>query len=1248
MKWVRRIAIGLAVLLLVAAMALGWLLGTHAGLRFVLDRAQGFTEGALQVQQARGHLTGPLDLAGVRYDDGNGTVIRVAKAHLQVRFWPLLAGRVHVIDLDLDGVEVALPPSTPATQESAPFSLRPPVELLLDRVHVGSVAISRGGQSLFVSNQLDLIGSWTHDGLVLKQLALLAPDGKVDLSGTLAIGTGYAGDSQASFRWKLGETDVAGKLSAHSDGKRAHLDLALTQPTVLHLQLDLDLGGDYPWTAQLDVPRFDPQVVLGDSSLRTMAAALQGQGDRHGGTLQGRLDLNDYPLLLQPLRARFSKDFHSLSLQQLKLASPRIKGTLAASGTVQLDADPISAALDIRWNDVLLPQELVGQVLASHGTLSVNGSPAKYHAEGKIAIGPPDKLAALSLNLDGNTRAVMLHTLALKQQRGGIEASGELTLQPTLAWQAQINADRFDPGQLFAGWDGALDADLASSGTLPAAGLDATLEIRKLSGRLRQREVSGHGKLHLSSGQVLDGTLDLASGGSTIRLDARPGTSNDIQLKLAIATLADWMPDAGGRLDGHFAIRGRLPALSVNGQLRGQSLAWQQQKIDALHLIVGVPDINNIAGKLELQARGAYLQGLVFQQIHLLAEGSQRDHRLTLDARGTKLSAELALRGSLKGPDWNGTLDTLTLAPQGMPDWRLQRSTALSYRDGAMALSELCLTAGDPHLCVAASRDKRGNLDASYRLRALPLALLMSASGTADLPLRAEGMLEGSGKLRRTAAGALGGNADITSASGSIAYTDRSEQPLLRYQQLRLAATLSPGSQRIDIHSGLDEGGHVDGQFTLTGAQQALDGQLELQLNNLAFIELLSTDVANASGRLSGGFRFGGTLAQPAISGRADLADFAAELPAIGLKLSHGNLAASTIDAQQFRVDGSVQSGKGSMAVNGVVGVGPGSHTAIRLKGAGVTAIDIPAARVVVSPDLVVRQDAQGIDIGGDLVIDSADIDADRLSGSGAVKASPDVVVVDQRREVQAASQLPITAHVRVDLGQRTHVVGMGLDGHVTGVLTVNERPGHATTGQGQLAVTGTYRAYGQNLQIQRGQLLFASTPIDNPGLNIRAVRRLNPNATIDEGQEVGLRVSGTAQRPVLSVFSNPVMEQSDALSYLITGKPLSDIKGGEGDMVGAAAQALGSAAGNLLAKRIGSQLGVDDIGVSSNQALGGESAFTVGKYLSPRLYLSYGVGLFEPGTVITLRYRLSHRWSFEAQTATDFSRASFNYRIEK
>ncbi|GGY33960.1 hypothetical protein GCM10008098_29150 [Rhodanobacter panaciterrae] len=1253
-RWLRRLGIALLLILLLFAVAAGWLLGTGSGLRFALARMQAATDGALRVQHAQGRLIGPLDLAGVRYDDGKGTVVNVAKAHLDLRLWPLLAKRVHVLVLDVDDVDVALPkPAPEQTSSSSSFSLQPPIELILDRVHVGTVKVTQDGQLLFASDNLDLAGSWTHNGIEFSRLALQAPDGHVDLVGTLAIGKGYQGDSKASFAWKVDDTDYAGNLVAHSDSRQAHLELTLSAPTVAQLQLDLSQGGDYAWTGKLDVPRFDPKPLLGASSLKALAIAVQGHGDRYGGTLDGRLDLNDYQLLLQPLRAQFSHDFSTLTLQQLNLGSPQIKGSVAASGVVQLDAKPLSAQLDIQWNDLLLPQELVGQVLASHGVLKASGTADKYHAEGDVEIGPPGKLAKLALNLDGTAQLITLHTLALKQPQGVVQANGTLTLQPAFAWQAEASADRFDPGQLFAGWNGALDFDIASHGTLPKDGPDATLEIRKLAGKLRDRSIGGNGKLHLSSNEVIDGQLELASGSSTVKLDARPGTENNAELQLAVASLGDWLPNASGHLDGHFTIRGRQPRLSINGQLHGQSLAWQQQKVDTLQLIVGLPDISRLAGKLDLQTSNVHLQGLTFQHFNLLAEGSEGDHRLSVDARGTQLSGKLALHGALKGSAWNGTLATLDLEPQGMPGWRLQQPSQLSYHDGAMSLSELCLSAGDPQLCVAAKQDKPGNLDASYRLHALPLALLLNAAGDADLPMRADGILEGNGKIRRNAAGALSGNASISSAQGSITYIDRADAPLLRYDQLRLNAELSPASQRIDVHSGLDDGGRLDGQITISGAQQTLGGQLDLRLNNLAFIELFSSEVANIKGGADGNFRFAGTLKQPAITGQANVREFAAEVPSAGLKLTQGRLSVSTIDARQFLVNGSVQSGKGTLAINGTASLGTdstgqGSQTAITLKGSQFTAADIPAAKVVISPDLTLKQDAKGIDIGGGLTIDSADVNTEKLPGAGATKASPDVVVIDQKQQEQAASKLPISALVKVDLGRKTHVVGMGLDGRVTGLLTVSERPGRATTGQGQLAVDGTYRAYGQNLQIQRGQLLFASTPIDNPGLNIRAVRKLNPNATIDEGQEVGLLVSGTAQRPILTVFSNPVMEQSDALSYLITGKPLSEVKGGEGSMVSAAAQALGSAGGDLLAKRIGSKLGVDDIGVSSNEALGGSSAFTVGKYLSPRLYLSYGVGLFEPGEVITLRYRFGKRWNFEAQQATDFSRASLNYRFEK
>ncbi|HET7663783.1 MAG TPA: translocation/assembly module TamB domain-containing protein, partial [Rhodanobacteraceae bacterium] len=395
-----------------------------------------------------------------------------------------------------------------------------------------------------------------------------------------------------------------------------------------------------------------------------------------------------------------------------------------------------------------------------------------------------------------------------------------------------------------------------------------------------------------------------------------------------------------------------------------------------------------------------------------------------------------------------------------------------------------------------------------------------------------------------------------------------------------------------------------------------------------------------------GHFRFGGTLAQPDLNGQAALKDFSAELPALGLKLHDGQVSVATTGTRQLRMDGHISSGDGTLKLTGTLGLGSGASTQLNIQGDKVLAADIPAARVIVSPDLAIAKNTEGLDITGKVTIDKADIKLEKLPGAGAVQASPDVVVVDDEKKEKQQAAMPVSANVTVDLGQHTHIVGYGLDGRVSGQLLVHQAPGKATTGRGQIVVNGTYKAYGQDLTIKQGRLLFASTPIDNPGLDIRAIRELHPNATISDGEVVGLQISGTAKRPVMTVFSNPPMEQSDALSYLITGKPLSQVKGGEGNMVNAAAQALGSATGDLLAKSIGAKLGID-ASVGNSTALG-TAAFTVGKYLSPRLYLSYGVGLFDPGQVITLRYILSRRWYFEAEQATDFSRASFNYRIER
>lgn len=1248
-RWLKRIGIAAAVLLVLLGIGLWWLLGTTSGLHFVLARAIGASNGALEVQASRGSLAGPLELDGVAYRDVEaGIDARIKRIRTDLAVWSLLSGTVRLTHLEVDGTRVALTSTTPPeeAEESSDLSLKPPLDIVLDRVRVRDVDVTQDDQPLFEADSLDLAGAWTAEGLDLKTLKLRSPDGHADLAGRVALVPGYRGKGHGEFQWKVGDDVWAGALDAASDGTQATLTLVLSRPVPLHLDLALEQRDGTPWQARLSIPSSDPSPLLGDTSIKTLALDLKARGNREGGDLRGDIDIDRTRLHVEPLELRYDPGKQRVTLQRLVLTSPQIKGTLEGRGRLDLAATPASADLHLTWHDVLLPEDIAGQELASSGDIRFNGSAEKYALEGKVDAGPPGRPAHISLDLSGTPKQVLLDSLAIHQAKGQLDTRGTLTLKPAMAWDLAIKGERFDPGQLLAGWDGALDLDLTTQGTLSDAGPDATLVLDKLTGTLRQRRIQGHGKLHVTPRRIVNGTLALASGRSTVDIQAHGTASNHVDLDLAIRSLNDWLPDASGSLNGHVTLTGLWPALAARGQLHGRALAMDENRADAVDITFDVPDISHPGGDLQLKGRQLAAAGLTFDNLALTGHGNADRHEVRLEARGEPLSLTLALDGHMKGEAWNGTLSTLDLEPLGMPAWRLEAPARLAWDHGRASLSDTCLTAGEPRLCLAATQAANGALEASYHLDRIPLALITTAVGD-DLPLRSEGVINGEGRINRSAAGDLSGQATLVSPQGSIHYTDRPDTPLLAYHDFNVRADLAPDRQHVTLSARMDEGGHLAGDIGINGPQQALAGEVTLRLESLAPIELFTSELADVKGHLDGRFQLGGTLAAPDIHGQARLEEFAAEVPAAGLQLHDGQVTVATRD-KQLDIDGHIGSGEGTLTLAGHVGMGNEAGTQLTVSGKQVEAANIPAAKVTISPALKLTRDAEGMNVTGSVAIDKADVELEKLPGGGGdgVQPSRDVVVVDDEKKAEEEAALPVTADITVNLGEHTHLEGYGMDGSVSGSLNVRQRPGRATLGRGQIQIDGTYKAYGQDLTIEKGRLLFASTPVDNPGLNIRAVRSLNPNATIDEGQVVGLLISGTARRPVMTVFSNPAMEQSDALSYLITGKPLSSVEGGEGDMVNAAAQALGSATGDLLAKGIGAKLGID-AGVSNSAALG-TAAFTVGKYLSPRLYLSYGVGLFDPGQVITLRYILSRRWNFEAEQATEFSRASFNYRIEK
>lgn len=102
------------------------------------------------------------------------------------------------------------------------------------------------------------------------------------------------------------------------------------------------------------------------------------------------------------------------------------------------------------------------------------------------------------------------------------------------------------------------------------------------------------------------------------------------------------------------------------------------------------------------------------------------------------------------------------------------------------------------------------------------------------------------------------------------------------------------------------------------------------------------------------------------------------------------------------------------------------------------------------------------------------------------------MVIVNQPKK-EVVPLPPVNANISIDLGDRFMFQGIGLDVTLGGKLNMTSQPGAPLKAMGRVSVLkGGYRAYGQDLVIEKGNIIFVGT-LNNPVLNIRAKRRYSP-----------------------------------------------------------------------------------------------------------------------------------------------------------
>ena len=469
-------------------------------------------------------------------------------------------------------------------------------------------------------------------------------------------------------------------------------------------------------------------------------------------------------------------------------------------------------------------------------------------------------------------------------------------------------------------------------------------------------------------------------------------------------------------------------------------------------------------------------------------------------------------------------------------------------------------------------------------------------------------------------------------------------------------------------------------------ADAPVSGSIRARLPQVGVWSVLAPPGWRMRGTLDANMALSGTRANPQWSGSLQADDLGLRSVVDGIEFGNGRLRASLqgqrLDINEFSLQGSGGVAGGELSAKGFalwLPDGTGANPAlakVRIElDATAKTLRVSARadrRLVVSGTVQARLNNARLDVRGMLKADQAlfvlpdestpslgeDVVVRTRTPPGSVRTEPLAAAQDRPVEVPKSgdtsrtnrngpnatpaaqsSALNATSGTRVvtdvsvalDLGPDFRVQGRGINTRLAGTLqlrgTADAAAGPRLTGEVR-TVLGSYKAYGQQLDIEQGVMRFLGA-YDNPALDILAIR---PNLS----QRVGVQITGTVLAPRVRLFSEPELPEAEKLAWLVLGR--SGTNGGaEAAVLQQAALALLGRNGQGLSGGLANRLGLDELSFATGgtraDGSAGSATVTLGKRLSRDFYVAYERSLAGTLGTFSIFYDLSRRFTLRART---------------
>ncbi len=1273
-RWLARLGRGLRVLvnslsrliyvvLITLAAVVLWLVFTTSGAQWLAERAMAEEE-RLDLEITGGSLWNGLDVRAVNWRD-EGVAVTVEEAELRWNHLCLLRARVCLNAALVRGVNASVDTAAmPAADDDGepeaadggdPFPL--PVDIAFPQVRAQQVDVTVDGHRARWSD-LRMSGALKGRTLTLdrfnwESILVDLPEG----DDAEPVAAEDAGPGFLETGWDALELpEVALPLNIVVDDFRLH-DLRVVQ------------GQEHELVA---LDRLSVAGELRDSRARLRhLEVVHPQGElRADGSLTMR---DDWPVDLElQVEARDVPEVGDLALEASLWNSIgdlefqlQVQGlaNVALEGAVAPGQDHMPVRIQGQWDALGWPLDTRELVAARDGRLSLEGDLTDYRLNlGATVDGADIPEGRWQVDATGDLRSAQLERLRGELLDGWLEVTGTAAWHPDVEWDASVEMEGLAANRIAEQAPESVSGALRTRGRLAQDDLALDVEIDRIQAAVEGHELVLSGTVHRPAGgdwNLRD--IRLRTGESLVTLAGRVGTETlDVEGNLDVADLGAFLPDAAGSIRGDFAARGPLTAPDVIAAMEAAQLSYGELvSVDSVDLDTEVAGLGEEASRLRLAVRGVELEAETIDSADLLVEGDRSDHSLTLDVDARRAAASVAVAGALsEALDWDGALERaeITAAEQR---WELDSSTPVRFdMDAQQArIDPHCWRHDGASLCAREPILAGASGEASVALEGFDLALLApwlpqaveldgrigaevdARWGETPLPVVALDARIDDGQIR------------IIDPEGDM--DDEQVDLVLDYERLGVRLDLDEDRLRTAISLRSEDLGTVDlsANAAVVGGDQPfgpLDGEVDVRAIELGVIEPFFPELRTLRGTVSAQGRLAGEVMDPRYHGTVSLTDGRVEPMAIGMELTEIGLELG-VEGDNATLSGGFRSGGGTASISGEADWADELSAAVNLSGSALQVVYDPLADLRVNPDIDVTFADNTLQLGGELRVPRGEITLVQLPES-AVQVSGDVVIIDDQPEPaeteeaevappEAPEGLNLETNIQIVLGNRVDLSGFGITGRLTGDLRLQQSGGDEPQGFGEIRIMdGEYRAYGQRLRIREGQLLF-SGPLDRPQLYVEAVRRVERDDVT-----AGLRLEGNPEEPRVSLFSEPAMAEEDVLSYIILGRPAGQ-GGGDDNMLGRAALALGMAGGSGYATALAEEIGIQDFTIDT-EGDGDDTQVVVGGYINPNLYLGYGVGVFTPVNTLTLRYQLATNLYLEAVTSLE-SAIDLLYRFE-